>query len=83
MALLARYAVMLKQSGCARHDAQSKCHARCAPWVLLPHDNGPPARERHAFTTQQSYTYVTWSVDEELSHFMRSAVRRGVKVILS
>ena len=41
MALLARYAVMFKQSGCARYDAQSKCHARCAPWVLLPHDNGP------------------------------------------
>ena len=44
MALLACYAVMLKQSGCARHDAQSKCHARCAPWVLLPHDNGPFVR---------------------------------------
>ena len=35
MALLARYAVMLEQSGCARHDAQSKCHAACAPLVLL------------------------------------------------
>ena len=36
---------MGKQNGCARHDAQSKCHATCAPWVLQTHDNGPLGSE--------------------------------------
>ena len=41
MTLLTHYAITLKQSDYARYDAKSNYHTKCAPWAVLPYNNGP------------------------------------------